>query len=219
MEQSPTILDQQTFQYTRREELANAITHGLGIIFGFFVLTDLLMIAYERGSWLRASCYFVYGVSLITLYSASTFYHLAKTKKVKDALKKLDHISIYFLIAGSYTPFLLLNVGGSFGFKFCIGIWITALLGTFAKFKISNKRIKLSVFFYLIMGWAIMFAWNHLVAAVPSPIISWLIYGGCFYSFGTLFYIMKKMPHHHMIWHLFVLSGSVCHYVSIRLAA
>ncbi|MBT7609585.1 MAG: hemolysin III family protein [Bacteriovoracaceae bacterium] len=204
------------FQYSESEEIANVITHLFGIFFGIFVLFSLLFsLPNNYSNFAVASC-LIYSLSLIALYSASTSYHFVKSDRLKVKLKKADHICIYYVIAGTYTPFLLVSIGGNFGTSFFLFIWILALLGTFFKLIHSRKFQKLSLIMYLAMGWLALTIWNPLVKSVSEEGVKLIIVGGLFYTFGVIFYSMKKMRYHHMIWHLFVLFGSIAHYFAIK---
>lgn len=202
--------------YSDREELVNWITHGLGIIFGAYALIFYLTFLGPDSNLTTVFSCLIYALSLIGLYLCSTLYHFAKVQKAKKILKKLDHIFIYFLIAGTYTPFLNIAIGGDYGLKLTFAIWAVALGGTAFKLFHIGKYQKLSLFIYLAMGWLSGIIWTPLTQALPPLGIDLLLYGGFFYTFGTIFYVMKKVPYHHMIWHLFVLAGSVCHFFAIK---
>ncbi len=204
------------FQYSENEEIANWLSHGIGILFGIFVLISLMLNLPVGASFRIVASYIIYSVSLITLFSASTAYHFAKKEKYKIILKKMDHICIFFLIAGSYTPFLLVSIGGSFGTKFCIMIWAIALLGSLFKFFHIQKFKKASVLIYIGMGTLMFFVWDPMCASVSVKGREFILFGGFFYIFGTIFYVMKKLNYHHMIWHIFVLLGSFCHFRAVQ---
>lgn len=204
--------------YSPREELANYLSHGLGAILSIFGLIYLLVIAYESKNITTTISFLVYGLSLISLYSASSLYHLAKEESQKLKLKKLDHICIYYLIAGSYTPLMLNNLGGNLGVGTTIAVWSIALFGTIYKLKSKKPNKIISTGTYLLMGWLVMLIWPQVKAALTDEGLKWLVIGGVFYSAGVVFYVMKKIPYTHAIWHLFVLAGSVSHFICIKLA-
>jgi hemolysin III len=204
------------FQYSKNEEIANTVTHFLGILFGFFCLSSLFFTLPKDSANVSFISSLIYSFSVIALYTASTGYHFVKRDSLKALFKKADHICIYYLIAGTYTPFLLVSIGGDLGTKYFYFIWSLALLGTIFKILHSRKFQKLSVLFYFGMGWLALLIWKPLISSVSNEGVHLIIYGGLFYTIGVIFYVMKKMPFHHMIWHLFVLFGSICHYFAIK---
>ncbi len=202
-------------QYTLAEELANSIIHGLGIVFGIVSLTILLTLTYLFGSFAHFISYLIYGISLILLYTSSTLYHALPFLSAKKFFKVCDHVSIYLLIAGTYTPFLVLNIGGTIGWGLLTVIWICAFVGIIFKFFFVGQYTYLSTLVYLGMGWMMMFAIKPLSEALSSPGLTWIIAGGIAYSGGTVFYLMKKIRFHHAAWHLCVLAGSIFHFTAI----
>jgi len=204
--------------YSEKEEIANSVSHGLGVFLSIIGLFILVLQGLQNHSGLEVLSYSIFGLSLVALYSASTAYHLAKTKSKKAFFKKLDHICIYYLIAGSYTPFLLLNLKGSIGTIFFIVVWTMAILGTIYKLKEKKRNIFLSVGIYLIMGWLVIFVKDEMVASLPEISLKLLFTGGLFYTMGVPFYLMKKIPYHHALWHLMVLGGSISHFFAIKWA-
>jgi hemolysin III len=204
--------------YTHTEEIANVATHLLGVIFSIYVLISLLNQGFSIGSKSLVVSYIIYSLSLFALYTSSTLYHLVKSESKKKLFKKLDHICIYYLIAGSYTPLMLYKVGGDIGILITTLVWLIAILGTFYKlFSKKNNKI-ISTFSYLLMGWIVAFFWPKVSPSLSSDSIFWLAIGGVLYSVGVIFYSLKKVPYTHAIWHLFVLAGSFAHYLSIRVA-
>lgn len=201
--------------YSVREEVFNAITHGLGVIFGIVALTVLCVLGAHFGTLSHIVSYSVYGCSLILLYASSTLYHSLPSPKVKSFFKVLDHSSIYLLIAGTYTPFLVLNLKGNLGYTLLAIIWAIAILGIIFKFFFTGRFKLLSTLLYIGMGWLIVFAYGPLKEAMRPEAMNWLIIGGVTYTLGTIFYLAKKQKYTHAIWHLFVLAGSVFHFVAI----
>lgn len=201
--------------YSVREEIFNAITHGLGVIFGIVALTVLCVLGSYFGTFSHILSYLVYGCSLILLYVSSTLYHALPSPKVKSLFKILDHSSIYLLIAGTYTPFLVLNLKGHLGFTLLAVIWAIAILGIIFKVFFTGKFKVISTLLYIGMGWLIIFAYDPLKEAMRPEAMNWLIIGGLTYTLGTIFYLAKKLKYTHAIWHLFVLAGSVFHFVAI----
>lgn len=202
-------------QYSRGEETANSIIHGLGVLLGVVGMTVLLMLALLYGTTAHFISYLIYGSSLIFLYSASTLYHALPFLKAKRVFKLLDHVGIYFLIAGTYTPFLVVNLGGNWGRGMLIAIWSLALIGTVFKLYFIGRFTLVSTLMYIGMGWVMVVAYEPLSVALAPEIITWILIGGFFYTGGTIAYLMKRVPYHHAVWHSFVLAGSIAHYVAI----
>ncbi|HKL13519.1 MAG TPA: hemolysin III family protein [Halanaerobiales bacterium] len=206
-------------EYSKKEEIANAITHGLGIAFGIFALVFLILTHYKTTDVYGLVSYIVYGVSLIILYLSSTLYHSIPIKKAKIHLRRLDHASIFILIAGTYTPISMVALRGKLGWTILITIWSIALLGIIFKVFFINKFKILSVIMYLAMGWLIIFAIKPLIVALSTKSLVFLIIGGLFYTVGILFYALQSVgfKYSHSIWHLFVLAGSIFHFIMIYL--
>jgi hemolysin III len=197
------------------EELANTITHGVGLILSIAGFVILLVLAILRGSaWHIVACT-IYGASLVCLYSASTFYHAVISPRVKHNLKIFDHGAIYLLIAGTYTPFLLLNLRGPWGWSLFVVIWTLALSGIVFKLWFVDQFPRTSTAVYVLMGWLAIVAVKPVLAHVPVPTLLWLFAGGMFYSAGVIFYCWKRVPYNHAVWHVFVLAGSTCHYFAV----
>ncbi|MGI8812860.1 MAG: PAQR family membrane homeostasis protein TrhA [Pyrinomonadaceae bacterium] len=197
------------------EEVANTITHGFGFILsviGFVIL--LLMASLRGGGMLIASC-FVYGLSLVVLYAASTAYHGVIAPEKKQKLQIVDHCGIYLLIAGSYTPFGTVILGSPGGRVLLVLIWAFAGLGITVKLLFKNRFSAASVVSYLIMGWIGVFAIQPLLAALGFAAIALAVAGGVAYSLGVIFFAMQRLPHNHAIFHVFVLIGSVLHYLAV----
>ncbi|GIP52174.1 MULTISPECIES: PAQR family membrane homeostasis protein TrhA [Paenibacillus] len=206
-----------THTYPRREEIANAITHGIGALLSLAGLVLLIVFSSMKGTAWHVVSFTIYGVSMLLLYSCSTLVHSFKEGKIKDLFEFFDHSSIYIYIAGTYTPFLLVAVRGPLGWSLFGIVWGIALLGVVFKAFFVKRFLFMSTIFYLIMGWLIVIAWGPLVAAVPNPGIVLLVTGGLLYTLGTVFYVWRAFPYHHAIWHLFVLAGSVTHFFAILL--
>ncbi len=202
--------------YTPKEELWNCIIHGTGIGLSIAGLVLLAVFSSLYGdAWVIVSTV-IFGASMIVLYSASTLYHAFRNENIKRRLKKFDHISIYYLIAGTYTPFLLVNLRGVTGWILFGIVWGLAVLGTVLKLTTSGSGTKIwSIGLYLLMGWLIVSASRQLAAAVPDLGLIFLILGGCFYTFGILFYVWKSRKYTHAVWHFFVLAGTVMHFFAV----
>jgi len=197
------------------EELANAATHGLGLMLSITGLVILVILAAMRGSaWHIVSCA-IYGATLVCLYAASTLYHGIPSKRLKRALKIFDHCAIYLLIAGTYTPFLLVNLRGPWGWSLFGVVWGMALVGIILKFWFVDHFQILSTTVYLLMGWLAVIAVRPILLQIPPAGLVWLAAGGLSYTAGVVFFAWKKIPYHHVIWHVFVLGGSTCHYLAV----
>ena len=201
--------------YPVKEELLNSITHGLGIFFGTVALTILCLKASYFGTTTHLWSYIIYGVSMILLYTSSTLYHAIPCERAKRILKVCDHSSIYLLIAGTYTPFLMLNLKSELGMGLMGLIWTLAVTGIIFKFFFTGRFKLLSTLLYIGMGWIIVFAIGPLSEAVSRQAIIYLFAGGLAYTLGTIFYMAKRMPYAHAVWHLFVLTGSLFHFLAI----
>jgi len=172
------------------------------------------MAALHGDAWQLVSCS-IYGFTLLLLFSSSTLYHSFRSQQVKHIFRVIDHASIYLLIAGTYTPFVLVNLRGQWGWSLFGVIWGLALAGiVFQVFFVSRFRL-LQTLIYLAMGWLVVVAVKPLFAHVPRAGLLWLLAGGLCYTVGALFYLWKRLPYHHAVWHLFVLAGSICHYFAI----
>ena len=194
--------------YTIKEEIANAITHGIGVFLSIPALVFLIIFAANYGSAWDIVSFTIFGVSMLLLYLSSTLLHSIQHKKTKDILEIIDHSAIYVLIAGTYTPFLLGPLKGTLGFTLLIIVWALALGGIVFKILCVERFIILSTLMYLLMGWLMIIAVKPLYASLTGAGFSLLLLGGLLYSAGTIFYIWRKIPFHHAIWHSFVLGGS-----------
>jgi hemolysin III len=196
-------------------ELANTITHGIGLALSIAGFVVLLVLAAVRGSPRHIVSCAIYGATLVCLYAASTLYHGIPSPRRKRALRIFDHCAIYLLIAGTYTPFLLVNLRGGWGWSLLGIVWGFAMAGIVFKFLFVDHFPFLSTVIYLLMGWLAVIALKPLLAAVPASGLLWLLAGGLLYTLGVVFYAWKRLPYNHVIWHLFVLAGSTCHYVAV----
>lgn len=206
-----------TRRYTLAEEIFNAVTHGIGIIFAVAALTLMIVFASMYGNAWHIVSVSIYGATLVLLFLTSTLYHSFTNEKVKDIFKILDHSAIYLLIAGTYTPFMLISLRGALGWSLLSVVWAFALLGIVFKIFFVKRFKILSTIFYLLMGWLIVVAMKPLVASIPAAGVKLLVAGGLAYTLGSFFYIRKSKAFTHGIWHLFVLGGSVCHFLAVLL--
>ena len=201
---------------TLLEEKLNALTHGLGAALAMIGLLVLIWFDTGKTSYSTFSIV-VYGLSALILFTASTLYHSAREPRVKNLFRLLDHIAIYFLIAGTYTPIGLISMEQGSGWTMFTVVWIIAIVGSIFKVFFLGKYERLSLMFYLFMGWLILFDLKGLFENLSTIALVLLLAGGAFYTIGTVFYSAKKMPYHHVIWHLFVLGGAICHYFMVLL--
>jgi hemolysin III len=209
------ISDPACIPYSRREEAANALTHALGVALSIAGLAVLVTFAALNGDAWRVVSVSIYGATLVLLYLASTLYHAARSPGIKHKLRIFDHAAIYLLIAGTYTPFTLVNLRGPWGWSLFGVIWGLATIGVLHKVFFAGRFRELSVVCYIGMGWLVMIAMKPLTDVLPLPGVAWLVVGGVLYTSGVLFYALRRMPYHHAVWHLFVLAGSVCHFISV----
>jgi hemolysin III len=197
------------------EELANGITHGIGLVLSVVGLAILVVLSILKGgAWHIAGCT-TFGVTLVMLYTASTLYHSLRTPRLKRVLKILDHAAIYLLIAGTYTPFTLVNLRGFWGWTLFGVVWSLSVFGILWKLFHVDRFQVVSTLIYVVMGWVVIIAIKPVLAAVPPPGILWLLAGGLFYTVGVLFFAWKRIPYNHAIWHVFVMAGSICHYFAV----
>ncbi|SEJ54932.1 hemolysin III [Propionispira arboris] len=196
------------------EEILNAVTHGVGTAMAVVALVGMLVLYYDEGTWHVTSC-IIYGISLILLYLASTLYHSFTNEKLKSIFKFIDHAAIYVLIAGNYTPFTLIPLHGEVGWTIFGIVWSLAAAGIVFQIFCVKKFKVLGTLCYLAMGWFAVVMIRPLLGLLPIEAIYWMIAGGVFYTVGAVFYLVKKIPYNHAIWHLFVLAGSIAHFVAI----
>lgn len=206
-----------THTYPRREEVANAITHGIGALLSVAALVLLIVFSSIKGTAWHVVSFTIYGVSMLLLYTSSTLVHSFKEGKLKDLFEIFDHSSIYIYIAGTYTPFMLVAIRGPLGWSLFGIVWGIALFGVLFKAFFTKRFLFMSTIFYVVMGWLIVIAWGPLTAVIPSTGITLLVTGGIMYTLGTVFYVWRAFPYHHAVWHLFVLGGSVTHFFAILL--
>ncbi len=203
--------------YSLGEEIANAVTHGLGIGLSIAALTLLVVFAAIWGNGWHLASAIVYGVTMLLLYVASTLYHSIPGERARHVFKIIDHSSIYLLIAGTYTPFTLVTLRDSGGWWLFGIVWALAITGVALEAFWVYRPKWVSSVVYLGMGWLVIFMIKPLLENLASGGIWLLVAGGLAYSLGTVFYVLKKVPYTHAIWHLFVLGGSVCHFLAVML--
>ncbi len=211
-------MEEHTTLYDLKEELANSITHGLGAVLSVAGLTVLVTFASFAGDAWHIVSVSVYGTSMILLYLASTLYHGLVHPRAKHIFKILDHSAIFLLIAGTYTPFLLVNMRGAWGWSLFGVIWGLAVLGIIFKIFFIHKLPRASTFAYLGMGWLCVIALPQMLETIDQIGMILLVAGGLSYTVGAGFYAWKRLPYNHAIWHLFVLGGSAAHFFAVFFA-
>ncbi len=201
--------------YPPIEEKINIISHGLGFVLSIMALGFLVVRASNHGDVWHIVSFSIFGASLIVLYAVSTIYHSTKKPELRCRLRILDHASIYILIAGTYTPFALVTLQGTTGWVIFGVSWGLALCGIILKLFFTGRYRLLSTSMYVFMGWIIVFAIKPLIANLSSDGLFWLVAGGLAYTLGAILYSIKKIKFNHAIFHIFVLMGSICHFVSV----
>jgi hemolysin III len=203
-------------QHCRRgEELFNSLSHGLGAGLSVIGLAVLVIWAASRGDALDVFSFSIYGASLVLLYLASTLYHSIRNPRWKLIFRRFDHAAIYVLIAGTYTPFLLVSLGGAWGWSMLGLIWGLALLGVAFKTLFIHRFERISTVGYNLMGWLGVLFGRQVLAGLSPAGLAWLAAGGVTYTLGVIFYAVRRIPYNHAIWHLFVLGGSICHFIAV----
>ncbi|MDF2881460.1 MAG: hlyIII [Clostridiaceae bacterium] len=203
--------------YTKGEEIANAVTHGIGAALSIVALVLLIVFAVKYGDVWYVVSYSIYGASLVILYTESTLYHSLPGEKVKRLFRIFDHASIYLLIAGTYTPFALTILRGPLGWTIFGVVWGLTVIGITMKVFFTGKFEKLSTIIYIGMGWIIVIALKRIITFVPMTGVILLIIGGVLYTGGAFLFMRDDIPYNHAVWHLFVMGGSVCHFLCILL--
>jgi hemolysin III len=210
-------MNQTVQSYSLPEEIANSVTHGVGFVLALAALVVMVVFAAIRGTvWHIVACS-VYGSTLVMLFAASTLYHSLPWPRTKAVLKIIDHSAIYLLIAGTYTPFLLISMRGPWGWSLFGIIWGLALVGVVFKVFFVGRFKLFSTLVYIGMGWMAVVAIRPLYLGLPRGGLLWLVAGGVLYTVGTIFYLGRRIPFNHAIWHTFVLAGSLCHFLSVML--
>lgn len=204
--------------YTRKQELIHGLIHGVGVVFGVSGLPVLVGIATAHNNVPAIVGAGIYGFCFLLLFTCSTVYHLALEPAVKRVFEIFDHISIYFLIAGTYTPFLLIYVNNSFGITLLCVLWSLTIIGVFFKIWFTGRFNIVSTIIYLLMGWMMIVGGKRFFAELPVPVIVMLFIGAGLYSAGTAFYALGKRTYTHALWHGLVLSAAICHYVAVLLS-
>lgn len=205
----------ETYTFSRKEEILHAITHGIGAVLSIAGLVLLIIFSSFSGNPWKIVSVTIFGLTMLLMYLSSTIVHSLPEGRAKNIFQIFDHSAIYIFIAGTYTPFLLVHLRGITGWLLFGIVWGIALIGIIFKVFFVKKFLLLSTFFYVLMGWLIVFAWHPLASTMNEQGIRLLIIGGVIYTIGTLFYVIRKIPYHHVIWHIFVILGSVFHFFAV----
>lgn len=200
-----------------KQELANSLSHGLGLLFGLVSIPILIGLASARGDVAGLTGAAIFGFGFLMVYTFSTLYHSLPHPRIRRVMRIMDHISIYFLIAGSYTPFILAYMLDATGITLLSILWGLTLAGIFFKIFFTGRFDKVSTGIYLAMGWLLLAVAKPFFESLPGAVLIMLAIGGALYSLGVIFYRWEKLPYHHAIWHGFVLAGSISHYVAVLL--
>ncbi|MDD2273823.1 MAG: hemolysin III family protein [Desulfuromonadaceae bacterium] len=201
--------------YSEGEELANRFTHAIGALAGLIGAIVLITLASEQHDSYRIVSASIYGVSMVTFYCLSTVYHSVRKPYVRYIFRILDHASIYLMIAGSYTPFALVTLRGPWGWSLFGTVWGLGTVGAVMKIFTTHRLQYIGPILYIALGWIVVIALKPLSAALPAGGLLLLFAGGIAYTVGVIFYLWDRFPYNHAIWHLFVLTGSACHFFSI----
>ncbi len=204
-----------THTFSKGEEIANAISHGIGTLLSIAALVLLIVFSSIHGSAWHVVTFTIYGSTMFLLYMSSTMVHSLPPGKGKYVFEILDHSSIYLFIAGTYTPFLLIVVKGALGWTLFGIVWGIAVGGIIFKAFFVRKFLFTSTIIYVVMGWLIIFAWSPISAALDPKGIAFLVIGGVLYTVGAIFYVWRGFKYNHLVWHLFVIAGSACHFFCI----
>lgn len=204
--------------YNRKQEIVNGLIHGIGVLFGISALPVLTGLATANGNTPGIIGSGIYGFCFLMLFASSTIFHFAREPAIKRTFIILDHISIYFLIAGTYTPFLLVYMNNSFGISLLAILWGLTSIGIFFKVRFTGRFEFVSIAIYVMMGWIMVAGGRTFFDYLPLPVLLLLCIGGVIYSVGVFFYVWDKYLYTHAVWHLFVLVAAICHYVAVMLA-
>jgi hemolysin III len=204
--------------YSRHQEIVNGLIHGFGILFGISGLPVLTGIATAHGNIPGIVGSGIYGFCFLLLFTNSTIFHISTEPAIRRIFKILDHISIFFLIAGTYTPFLLVYMNNSFGITLLAILWGLTLAGIFFKVRFTGRLEIVSVIIYVLMGWIMVVGGRKFFDSLPVPVLVLICIGGGLYTIGIIFYLWDKYLYTHAVWHAFVLAAAICHYVAVLLA-
>ncbi|MGH6792586.1 MAG: PAQR family membrane homeostasis protein TrhA, partial [Methyloceanibacter sp.] len=202
-------------QYTNRERVADGCVHVIGVTASLVALTALLIVAVKAQATLWVVALLVYGLALVAMFSCSAGYHLVIHPKIKEVFRRLDHAAIFFMIAGTYTPFILIKMNDPWGLTLLAVVWTMAAIGIAIKLFAPRFLEGLTVALYLVQGWAVLAAWQPLMSALPGVVLTLLMVGGVLYTVGVVFHLWDRLPYQNAIWHGFVLTAASVHYAAV----
>ncbi|AXI10380.1 hemolysin D [Oceanobacillus zhaokaii] len=206
-----------THIFSKGEEIANAVTHGIGALFSIVGLVVLIVAATMNGTAWHIVSFTIFGTTMVILYISSTLVHALPQGKAKDLFEIFDHSSIYLFIAGTYTPFIFHVIQGTLGWTMFGIVWGIAVGGVVFKAFFTKKFLHTSTLLYVLMGWIVVLGWRQIIENLAPNGVVLLVVGGLFYTFGAIFYVWRGFRYHHLVWHLFVLIGTICHYFCVLL--
>lgn len=202
-------------QYTDRERVADGCIHVIGVTASLVALTALLIVSVKAQAMLWVVALLVYGLALVAMFSCSAGYHLVIHPKIKEVFRRLDHAAIFFMIAGTYTPFILIKMNDPWGLTLLAVVWTMAAIGIAIKLFTPRFLEGLTVALYLVQGWAVLAAWQPLMSALPGVVLTLLMIGGVLYTVGVVFHLWDRLPYQNAIWHGFVLTAASVHYAAV----
>jgi hemolysin III len=202
-------------QYTIRERIADGCIHAIGVAASLIALITLLVIGVQSNTLLWGVSLTIYGLALVAMFSFSAGYHLVVRPKLKELLRRLDHAAIFLMIAGTYTPFILIKMNTPWGLSLLAVVWTMAAIGIAIKLFAPRFLDGLSTALYLVQGWAVIAAWEPLMSALPGGVLTLLMIGGVLYTVGVVFHLWERLPYQNAIWHGFVLSAASCHFAAV----
>ncbi len=206
-------------RYTMRERVADGCIHVIGVTASLVALTVLLVVGVETQATLWLVSLAIYGLALVAMFSCSAGYHLVVRPKLKEVMRRLDHAAIFLMIAGTYTPFILIKMNTAWGLGLLAVVWTMAAIGIAIKLLAPRFLDGLSTALYLVQGWAVIAAWEPLMSAMPGHVLTLLVVGGVLYTVGVVFHLWERLPYQNAIWHGFVLSAASCHYAAVIVVA
>ena len=202
-------------QYTDRERVADGCIHVIGVTASLVALTALLIVSVKAQVMLWMVALLVYGLALVAMFSCSAGYHLVIHPKIKEVFRRLDHAAIFFMIAGTYTPFILIKMNDPWGLTLLAVVWTMAAIGIAIKLFAPRFLEGLTVALYLVQGWAVLAAWQPLMSALPGVVLTLLMIGGVLYTVGVVFHLWDRLPYQNAIWNGFVLTAASVHYAAL----
>jgi len=207
-----------TVPFNRNEEIVNALTHGIGVVLGIIGLPILIAFALAHSNTLGIASVCIYSFSFLLVFTCSTIFHLSQKPSLRKVFKICDHISIYFLIAGTYTPFLVMYMNNTFGNTLLCILWGLTFAGIFFKIRFTGRFEIVSIIIYILMGWMMVAGGHKFFDSLPHQVVVFICAGGIIYTIGSVFYIWDRYKYTHAVWHTFVIAGAACHYAAVWLA-